>query len=161
MTDTTAHEGYERIKWADVRKGDVLFHENGDRLTVRGVGERSSAAGFSLGATSWQTRGFTPYRRKPELPTTPGAYLDKDGNVWLRDDDWDGKPWIGQGYSDWLTPDEVSQRAPFTRLVPVPSSASVLEVVKGIIPLSRYEAVTDAVMALLEAGQNGEQEVGS
>ena len=139
---------YTRIAWSEVRKGDVLFHENGDRLTVRGEGERLSVAGLSLRAT-WQPFGFTPYRRKPELPTTPGAYMDKDGDLWKLAD---SGGWWMVGDDGLFTPAKAQVHAPFTRLVPMPSSDAVLEVVQRAEPMCRRERITDAVMALL----NGE-----
>lgn len=143
------NDDYTRITWPEVRKGDVLMHENGDRLTVLGVkpqhnGRNISVTSASLDLTSfgWAHRGWTAHRKVVTLPTTPGAYVDSDGKVWIRDDGWDGKPWIGQGYSDWQTPDEVSQRAPFTRLVPMPSREQVEN-------LGLYGSDADAVLALL------------
>lgn len=147
---------YTQITWSEVRKGDVLMHENGDRLTVRGVGERISVAGLSLGATSWQTLGFTPYRRKPEMPTVPDAYLDKDGGLCVLDNSGSVHCWWD--FVDVDTPcytrDEISHRAPFTRLVPMPSSDAVLEVVQRADPMCKRERITDAVMALLRGGNN-------
>ena len=64
-------DDYTQITWQDVRKGDVLMHENGGRLTVGGVGAGIYATGFSHSSTSWQALGFSPYRRKPEMPTAP------------------------------------------------------------------------------------------
>lgn len=161
MADTTAPEGYERIEWADVRKGDVLFHENGDRLTVDAVSRVGyetciKAVGLWCAVPSLRDAGFTPYRRKPEMPTQPGPHLDKDGDVWVREDNGTDNTWRcghdGLLYSD----QDVAEYAPFTRLVPMPSSDAVLEVVKRVIPLSRYEAVTDAVMALLSGEGDSE-----
>ena len=142
---------YTRIAWPEVRKGDVLMHENGDRLTVRGVAERITVAGLSLRATTWQTFGFSPYRRKPEMPTEPGAYMDKDGGLCVLDNSGSVHCWWD--FSDVETPcytrDEISRRAPFTRLVPMPSSDAVLEAVQRAEPMCRRERITDAVMALL------------
>ncbi|MGO1736869.1 MAG: hypothetical protein ACTHZ9_11190, partial [Leucobacter sp.] len=79
MTETTAPEGYERIEWTDVREGDVLMHANGDRLTVSAVdfdGYRTckSTAGSWHSVSTLRGSGFSPHRKQPELPTTPGAY---------------------------------------------------------------------------------------
>ena len=135
---------YTQITWPEVRKGDVLMHENGDRLTVRGECERLSVAGLSLRET-WQPFGFTPYRRKPEMPTVPGAYADKRGVHWLLGTD----GWWREPGNGWQTAEGAAEFAPFTRLVPMPSSDAVLEAVQRAEPMCRRERITDAVMALL------------
>ena len=87
--------------------------------------------------------------------------MDKNGKVWLRDYDWDGEHWIVKGCPSWLRPDEVTAHAPFTRLVPMPTEEQVREAAdSGLADRSEFAAtaVTNAVMALLEAGQNGEGE---
>lgn len=150
MTDTTAPEGYTKITWWDVREGDVLFHENGDRLTVAETfPERLRAAGIDRFSERWEQSGFTPHRKQPELPNEQGAYLDKDGDYWLLDRS-------GNWY-DWSRLDEPDvwggnpqKYAPFTRLVPLPSSDAVLEVVQRAEPMCMRERITDAVMALLK-----------
>lgn len=155
MTDTVTNKKYERIEWTDIRDGDVLFHENGDRLTVNGR-ERTTVYEHDYVIVleqPWSTcrladAGFTPYRKQPEMPNEPGAYLDRDGNAWLRAEDWDGKPWSGQSYSDWQTPEEAAKHAPFTRLVPVPTEEQIVEVLDSALDTPRELAAT--VMALLK-----------
>lgn len=128
MTDTKNPKKYERIEWADVREGDVLFHENGDRLTVNvvdHVGDPTcKAAGAWRSVSSMTDDGFTPYRKQPELPNEPGAYIDKDGDYWLLDRS-------GNWY-DWMRLDEPDvwggnpqKYAPFTRLVPMPTREQI------------------------------------
>ena len=57
---------YTRIAWPEVRKGDVLMHENGDRLTVRHVdGVWVSVPGSQRNRHYWEESGFLLYRRKP------------------------------------------------------------------------------------------------
>ena len=149
---------YTRITWPEVRKGDVLFHENGDRMTVKGVRERITVAGLSLSATTWQKFGFFPYRRKPELPTVPGAYLDKDGGLCVLDNSGSVHCWWD--FSDVDTPcytrDEISHRAPFTRLVPMPTEGQVRKALFEADVKARLSVsdATDAVMALLRGGDN-------
>ena len=148
---------YTQITWLEVRKGDVLLHENGDRLTVEsatyanltGGTFRVTVATRAFGIDELERIGFSPYRRKPEMPTVPGAYLDKDGEVVLHctDDDCGDFTWFDGGF--WRTPGEMEHRAPFTRLVPMPSSDAVLEAVQRAEPMCRRERITDAVMALL------------
>lgn len=144
---------YMKIEWADIREGDVLMHENGDRMTVAWAVFEDGRTRLHVGGAWRASRGlaesgFTPYRRKPELPTKPGAYHDKDGDYWLLDR-------AGKWY-DWSRLDEpnvwegrTENYAPYTRLVPMPSSDAVLEVVKKAEPMCMRERITDAVMALL------------
>lgn len=120
---------YSKITWPDVREGDVLFHENGDRLTVSAVdfdGYQTckSTAGSWHSVSTLRGSGFFPYRKQPELPTTPGAYIDKDGDYWLLDRS-------GNWY-DWSRLDEPDvwggnpqKYAPFTRLVPMPTREQI------------------------------------
>ena len=119
---------YTKIAWSDVQPGDILMHENGDRLTVRRVdGVWVSVPGSQHNRHYWEERGFTPHRPVPPLgavPTEPGAYLDKDGNVCVLKDDDDAAPWISR--DDFFRPVEMRHRAPFTRLVPMPTEADVL-----------------------------------
>jgi len=82
------------------------------------------------------------------MPNEPGAYHDDDGDYWLLDRS-------GNWY-DWSLLDEPDVRggraehyAPFTRLVPLPTSDAVLEVVQRAEPMCMRERITDAVMALL------------
>lgn len=159
MTDTTAHEGYERIEWTDVRKGDVLFHENGDRLTVDHVGELfvGDASGRNLESDVWGRIGFFPYRRKPEMPTTPGAYLDKEGDLWALADS--GR-WRMVGSDIPFTPVEAAEYAPFTNLVPMPTEEQVAYAIcnamrhTGDRECEHDHEATDAVMALLGGGDD-------
>lgn len=155
------NDNYTKITWPEVRKGDVLMHENGDRLTVDAAStadydgyQTCKVAGMWHSVSLYRDAGFSPYRRKPEMPTQPGAFHDKDGDVVVLTGRNGLYPW--RDLTGPRMASEMEPRAPFTRLVPMPSSDAVREVVKGIIPLSRYETVTAAVMALLEAGQNGE-----
>lgn len=156
-------ENLTPITWREVRAGDVLLHDNGDRLTVKAVEYEMEmpptirAVNLRLYGEGWERSGFAPYRKQSELPTEPGAYADKDGHYWLIGKDGSWYTWSRRRQLEFF-PDEPYAYAPFTRLVPMPSRDAVMEVVKGIIPLSRYETVTDAVMALLTGDK---QEVGS
>ena len=156
MTDTE----YTKIAWSDVQPGDILMHENGDRLTVEEVSEVVDTrtvvvAGVRIASFSLERRGFTPHRPVPSLdavPDTPGAYLDKDGIVLVLTDDEDGTPWRDQGV--WRRGNDMHHRAPFTRLVPMPSSDAVREVVQRAEPMCMRERITDAVMSLLSGEAN-------
>lgn len=161
---------YMRITWAEVRPGDVLRHENGDRLTVEKVETRyvqvrdGWMAGFLVAdqwrATAALTRaGFTPHRKVEPLPTKPGAYLDKDGVLCVRQSEEQAMgsvvwymPEAGGPAGRWVKSEEMEPRGPFTRLVPMPTREQVLEAV-------RYKTTagdtTDAVMALLSGGGVG------
>ena len=149
---------YTQITWPEVRKGDVLMHENGGRLTVGGVGAGIYATGFSHRSTRWQALGFFPYRRKPGMPTVPGAYLDKDGGLCVLDNSGSVHCWWD--FSDAETPcytrDEISHRAPFTRLVPMPTEGQVRKALFEADVKARLSVsdATDAVMALLRGGDN-------
>lgn len=140
---------YTQIPWPEVRKGDVLLHENGDRLTVRGVRERITVAGLSLDATTWHTLGFTPYRRKPEMPTQPGPHLDKDGDVWVQEDNGTDNTWRHDGLL--YSAEDAARHAPFTRLVPMPTEVQVRKALFEADVKARLSVsdATDAVMALL------------
>lgn len=150
------NDNYSQITWADIRKGDVLMHENGDRLTVSAAGGHSGdvhVSGVWRMAEALGRYGYVPYRRKPEMPTKPGAYLDKEGDCWLLDRngiwyDWSilDKPRINGGIPE--------NYAPFTRLVPMPTEESVnSSIFKGFsggqVSGVYIERATDAVMALL------------
>lgn len=147
------NDDYTKITWPEVRKGDVLFHENGDRLTVRGVRERITVAGLSLRATAWKTLGFLPYRKQPNMPTVPGAYADKRGVHWLLNTD---GGWCESGFG-WQAAEEAAAYAPFTRLVPMPTEEQVLQAVnaRGIYASAHRDATIRAVMSLL-AGETDE-----
>ena len=152
---------YIKIDWPDVQAGDVLMHENGDRLTVVSA-ERATETREPMGVarcytsvelpTGWmagpdelEEAGFSPYRKAEPVPTQPGAYLDKDGNPWLCDEtgDWHS----GEGYIYSPRAESVRASAPFTRLVPMPSREALGEAIGG-------EVATDAVMALLSGDAN-------
>ena len=131
---------YTQITWLEVRKGDVLLHENGDRLTVEsatyanltGGTFRVTVATRAFGIDELERIGFSPYRRKPELPKEPGAYLDKDGGLCVLDNSGSEHCWwdFADAETPCYTRDEISHRAPFTRLVPMPSSDAVLDDVR-------------------------------
>lgn len=156
MTDTTtAPEGYTKITWWDVRKGDVLLHANGDRLTVseRDSGVRVRVAGGEIGRMDavWSSHGFTPYRKQPELPNEQGAYIDKDGVVWELVS---SEPWSWSCGGDMKSTRYAARFAPFTRLVPMPSKVDVQEALLKSESLQDIGADADAVMALLGGGDD-------
>lgn len=149
------NDNYTKITWPEVRKGDVLLHENGDRLTVSAVGGHSGdvhVSGVWRMVEALRRYGFSPYRRKPEMPTVPGAYHDKYGNACILDGE-DGL-WISGGLATWVTAEDVEHRAPFTRLVPMPTEdqvhATVYNALRGSAVEGMYPLRTiNAVMALL------------
>lgn len=98
----------------------------------------------------------TPDRRKPEMPSEPGAYEGKGGRLIVRDATSDGHCWWD--FSDPETPcytdAGVAKFAPFTRLVPMPTVDSVHAAVYNALRGSGVDGMyplrtTDAVMALL------------
>lgn len=145
----------DKIDWDAVRVGDVLMHENGDRLTVQGFERIQIRTTAGLYAPSeYRGSGFTPHREVEPVPTEPGAYHDKDGATWLLDEDSDwfsSDSFLAWGDGDSMAED-MAARAPFTRLVPMPSSDAVMEAVQRADPMCRRERITDAVMALLRGG---------
>ena len=121
---------YIKITWPEVRAGDVLMHENGDRLTVQGFERVQIRTTAGLYAPSeYRGSGFTPRRKVSPLPTKPGAYHDRDGDYWLLDRN-------GTWY-DWSSLREPNPRggrpdayAPLTRLVPMPTEEAVREALR-------------------------------
>lgn len=148
---------YTQITWPEVRKGDVLVHGNGDRLTVSEVdGNWLSAPGSQRHIVFWREHGFTPYRPKPEMPTEPGAFLDKDGEVVLHCPDDDCGDWFDGVF--WRSPGEMEHRAPFTRLVPMPTEEQVRRAVNESalwLDSRSLNVITAAVMALLAGDKQG------
>lgn len=99
---------------------------------------------------NYRDAGFTPHRKVEPLPTTPGAYLDKDGDCWLLDRS-------GNWY-DWSLLDEPTfnggnpqNYTPFTRLVPMPTRMELATRIEhsADITVTTADQITDAVMALL------------
>lgn len=158
MTNTTTNKEYERIEWDEVREGDHLIHWNGDRLTVTETfPERLRAAGIDRLNERWEQGGFFPYGKVEPLPTTPGAYLDKDGAVW----ELVGPgPWPWECGGDTKSAREAAVCAPFTRLVPMPTEEQVTTALctalrhTGDLECEYDHEATDAVMALLGGGDN-------
>ena len=145
-----------KIPWSDVQPGDILMHENGDRLTVGRVdGVWVWVPGSQHNRHYWEARGFTPHRPVPPLdavPTKPGAYHDKDGEVVVLKIVEGVLSWHDGNF--WQSEADMRHRAPFTRLVPMPSSDAVMEVVQRAEPMCMRERITDAVMALLRGGDD-------
>lgn len=158
-------ENLTPITWPEVRADDVLLHSNGDRLTVKRVQWEIEFPLLIHTATSrlygdvWGNLGFSPYRRKPEMPTEPGAYLDKDGDCWLLDRS-------GNWY-DWSLLDEPTFKggnpqnyAPFTRLVPMPTEEQIAYAICNALHHTgdrecEYDhEATAAVMSLLGGGDD-------
>lgn len=152
-------DDYTQITWQDVRKGDLLMHENGDRLTVEsatyanltGGTFRVTVATRAFGTGELERIGFTPYRRKPEMPSELGAFADKDGEVVLHytDDDCGILTWFDGRH--WRSPGEMEHRAPFTRLVPLPTEEQVRKALFEADVKARLSVsdATAAVMAML------------
>lgn len=129
---------YISIDWADVRVGDVLMHENGDRLRVsivsNNVGE-VHVSGVWRREDALMEHGFTPHRRVEQVPTEPGAYHDKDGVLWVRQSEEQAMgtivwfmPEAGGPAGRWVKSGEMGPRGPFTRLVPMPTYEQVEQV---------------------------------
>lgn len=153
------NDDYTKITWPEVRKGDVLMRENGDRLTV----ERAQweiefpvlihTATSRLYADVWIAFGFAPYRKQPELPNEPGVYLDRDGDLWELADsgEW---PWQhgGASYPD----QDAAEYAPFTRLVPMPTEEQIRETLFKTDPGTIYgvDAVVEGMKSLLGGGDD-------
>ncbi len=149
------------VGWAEGRTGDVLMHENGDRVTVERGGEVIVVAvGHELATDAWAHMGFSPYRKQPELPAEPGAYLDKDGDYWLRDRNGNGYDWscLSEPNPHGGTPEDY---APFTPLVPMPHrdtlQCDIYHAAEGQLDNVEAYAVTDAVLRLLR-GEGGEND---
>lgn len=154
---------YIDIPWPEVRKGDFLFHENGDRLTVQETSPwGASAGGLWRASESWEQAGFFLRRKVEPVPTVPGAYHDEDGLLCILTPDYpnDPYPWIAferDRGKEWHSPEYMAARGPFTRLVPMPTEEQVYAVLEKSYmstdgTLSNYSA---AVMSLL-GGESGE-----
>ena len=174
MTDTKFNnDEFLTIDWSEVQKGDILMNpENGDRLTVEDVAEVIDTrtvvvAGGHIASYSLERRGFTPHRPVPPLdavPDTPGAYLDKDGVLCVLTGDpaW---PWKGDALdvdAKYFDSNEMRHRAPFTRLVPMPTEDQVREAIEEALENGfgpEPQDATAAVMSLLsgEANSTGEE----
>lgn len=150
---------YSQITWEEVRKGDVLLHEDGDRLTVGGV-DYSGYQAFRV-AGAWHHEatlkgfGFFPYRRNPEMPTQPGAYADKRGVHWLLNIE---GGWCESGFG-WQAAEEAAEFAPFTRLVPMPTEEELTDAVDRDPELSwmgrgNCKSVATTVLAFLGGGDD-------
>ena len=160
---------YIKIDWPDVKAGDVLMHENGDRLTVRRVdGVWISVPGSQRNRDYWEPFGFSPYRKVEPLPTEPGAYLDKDGNLCVLGGEGlhhGSAHWLHFGRTldsyIWLTDRVARTYAPFTRLVPMPTEerieAVAIKEVRGSDRADTAMRVAAAVMAPL-SGDAGSTE---
>lgn len=103
----------------------------GDKVTFRTKATRFMFAGETFTATAVDWKGdlyvlgqylwapeivfISAERDMPDLPTEPGAYADKDGDVWLLD----GNGYWCDVHGNWRRADGIVQRdAPFTRLIP-------------------------------------------
>lgn len=109
----------------------------GDKVTVRAWKRAHQAPGDVVTATAivkngivfvlgWAVRvgGALEFvsaeREVPDLPTSPGVYMDKDGDYWELNINQDGVLWLFVGSTGWVsfTAERASEYAPFTRLVP-------------------------------------------
>ena len=170
---------YIKIAWSDVQPGDIIMHENGDRLTVEELEWQNgynfeSREVFSRAFTTLPgdymaslgelaADGFTPHRPVPSLdavPTEPGAYLDTGGVLCVLTGDltW---PWKGDALdveSGYFASNEMRHRAPFTRLVPMPTEerveSAILPEVRGSDRSDAAMRATAAVMSLLSGEAN-------
>lgn len=163
MTDKKTIDGidYTRIDWSDVQAGDVLMHENGDRVTVQGFEglQIRTTAGLYM-PSEYEGSGFSPYRRVPDVnavPTKLGAYLDKDGDVWeLEAED----TWALAGSEHIHRSRTIAYLAPFTPLVPMPTKQEVEDALYAhscsYSPGDGWGDFADAVMALFEQEADSE-----
>ena len=174
MTEKVNPDEFRTIPWSEVQSGDVLMHENGDRLTVvsaelatetlepMGVARCYTSVelptGWMAGPDELEEAGFAPYRKAPELPTSPGAYLDKYGRLCVLTDGatYDPDRWYIVDNNVLLTSDGIRSFAPFTRLVPMPTGDQVRDAIQSQI--GKHSNLVDdaaaAVMALLSGDAN-------
>ena len=162
MTNTKFNnDEFLTIDWPEVQEGDILMHENGDRLTVEEV-EVGPVSRFSWVRTGlqkftgdqWQFHGFTPHRSVSPLdavPTEPGAYHDKDGVLCVLtcDPAW---PWKGDALdvdAKYFDSNEMRHRAPFTRLVPMPTEDQVREAIEEALENGFGPEPQDATAAVM------------
>ena len=148
---------YAKIAWPDVQPGDILMHENGDRLTVTRANDGHIASNYLIGTSGyWETLGCFPRRPVPPLdavPTEPGAYHDKDGVLCVRTTYENNCPWVIDTLG--FTTDMMRRRAPFTRLVPMPTEDQVREAIEEALENGfgpEPQDATAAVMSLLITG---------
>lgn len=103
----------------------------GDRVTVETVANDGQAGGDVVTATvveydgalyvlGWclagpEVRFIFAEREVPDVPTEPGHYIDKDGNVWRLDECGE---WWTSGHGDPSYVYLVERYAPLTRLIP-------------------------------------------
>lgn len=158
---------YMKIDWVDVCEGDVLMHENGDRLTVTDKSHGwVTVNGPTAGYVGWALNGFTPHRKIEPVPTEQGAYHDKDGVLCVLMPRFDGDrySWMiaPEGTVQyWTTGEEedIVGRGPFTRLVPMPTEEDLTEAVDRDPELSwmgrgNCKSVATTVLALLGGGDD-------
>lgn len=145
-----------KIDWPDIKAGDVLMHENGDWLTVKHAcpspddsrGPVVVHVGYEVFPSGiWRGHGFSPYRKAPELPTQPGAYLDKDGEVVVLKIVEGVLSWHDGNF--WQSEADMEHRAPFTRLVPMPTRERVNDLFsKSVVSAGYADAMTDSIISL-------------
>lgn len=156
----TTNDKYIEIPWGKVRKGDLLQHENGDRVTVTSVWSNlvDVTAGGSYTYLGWDKKGYEPYRKLPALPQRPGLYVsDSDpnpdvphtyrrfqGGTWESDRD---------GTWSWIALHEVP--TDLVPLVTMPTLEQVTNALPWDFPEDRYEEVMDALRSIF--GQQGEE----
>ncbi len=162
-------QDYTPIDWSEIRKGDVLMHENGDRLTVKDsytteglvrTVRAKVAMAVDFAEQGAKDLGFTPYRRVPDVsvvPTEMGAYHDKEGVLWVRNES-DHRvnytadlPWYNEEHG-YQTVGYMADLAPFTPLVPMPTEEQVLKAMEWE---HTYATAAKSVLRLLR-GEGGE-----
>ena len=142
-----------KIPWSDVQPGDILMHENGDRLTVEDqyFGSAITPLGRYHPDHLRDIGGFTPHRPVPSTPTEPGPYLDKDGV--LCDMRSRTGVWKDTTTDHFHSSEYMHHRAPFTRLVPMPTEQQVREALESKAPrfgeVAPWPVLAAAVMSLL------------
>lgn len=108
ITDIDKVRSGDRVTF---RTKEARYHFAGETITATAV-EDTDGELFVLGyyITQREIEFISAARDVPDLPTEPGPYRDRNGDVWLLEE--------GLGWLSFLDQAQPAQSFPFTRLVP-------------------------------------------